>query len=841
MKRTNKFKPGKINLRLAFMLVMTVFLISSCKEYTLEDEIPEWLGSSIYDNLKNDGNFTVMARLIEDLGYKDVLAKTGSKTLFVADDDAFDRFFSNNSWGVREYGDLSLAQKKMLLYGVMINNSYQINILSSSEGPTEGDCMRRLTALSLFDSVPIIHPSEMPDNKYWARFKNAGKSIVCLKDLSYTPMIHFIEKQLGANKITNEDYDFLMNFTTNRKPGDASINGIPVIAQNIKCSNGFVHQMAEVMVPLSNMAEIVRTKKTTTQYSDLLERFCAPYYSSLATQQYNRIFNANVDTVYQKRYFSNRSQDGLPLITTPDNKAVNGILKFDPGWSGYFVNTAVSTAPEKALQQDMGVMLVPSNAAMNNYWNNGSGRILKDYYGSWENVPDNVISKLINNNMLNSFKSSVPSKFASILDDATNPLGITVNDVDSVYLGCNGAVYLTNKVFSPTAYVSVSFPALIDKSMNIAYWAIEQLDYDAYLNAMESYYSFFIPRNSALQHYIDPVSYGKSTTQLFKFYYDEDALQMSNKVKASIWNYDVTTNTILDSIGMASSDQVLNRLEDILESHTVIGNVESGNNYYLTKGGTTLKVSNVAAGESGMTVSGSLQNDNAQSLKVSRIYTQKNGKAYILDSEPIMTTRNSVYDILAQHEEFSKFLELLSGTGILTNLQNNHAVASQYNIGFFSKFHYTVYVPTNQSIIDLQESGKLPTWDEVDLLSQTDTLGAEKKAEIIRNFVKYHIQDNSVFADNGSLTANFETAVMNPKQKVFYTVGLNASNGNITLTDKVGNVRKVTNSGSLKNLVAREYQYDSSDKLTARRLFSSANIVVHQIDGALLYDNNQFK
>lgn len=841
MKRTSKFKPGKITLHLVFMLVMIVFLISGCKEYTLEDEIPEWLGSSIYDNLNNDGKYTNMAKLIEDLGYKDVLSKTGSKTLFVADDEAFERFFNKNEWGVHKYSDLSMAQKRMLLYGVMINNSYQINILSSSEGPTEGDCMRRLTALSVFDSVPIIKPSEMPEGKYWARFKNAGRSIVCLKDMSYTPMIHFIEKQLGANKITNEDYDFLMNFTTQRKPGDASINGISVIAQNIKCSNGFVHQMAEVMVPLNNMAEIIRTKKTTTQYSELLERFCAPYYSKEATLQYNRIFNLNVDSVYQKRYFSNRSQDGNPLIVTPDNKAVNGILKFDPGWSAYFVNTAVSTTFEKALQQDMAIMMVPSNEAMNNYWNNGSGRILKDYYGTWEKVPDNVISKLINNNMLNSFRSSLPSKFSSVLDDATNPMGITIDDVDSVYLGCNGAVYLTNKVFSPTAYISVSFPALVDQTMNIVYWAIEQLDYDAYLNARESYYSFFIPKNTALKYYIDPVSYGKSTTQMFKFYYDAEAIEEVNKVKASIWNYDVQTKTVLDSIGMASSDQVINRLEDILESHTVIGNVESGNTYYRTKGGSTLAVSNVSAGESGMSVSGSLQLDKGSEIKVKKVYNQGNGKAYILENEPIMTSRKSVYDVLSEHEEFSKFLELLNGSGLLTNLQNNHATASQYNIGFFSKYHYTIYVPTNQSITDLQQSGKLPTWEEIETLAQTDTSAAEKKSEVIRNFVKYHIQDNSVFADKSSVTGNFETAVMNNSLKVFYTLGVNGGNNQITLTDKLGNVRQVTNNNFLKNIIAREYTFDSADKLTARKLFSSANIVVHQIDGALLYDNNQFK
>ena len=69
-------------------------LVTSCRDgYDLADEDPSWLGSSIYDYLQSNGNYTNTVRLIDDLGYREVLAKTGSKTLFVADDNAFDRFF----------------------------------------------------------------------------------------------------------------------------------------------------------------------------------------------------------------------------------------------------------------------------------------------------------------------------------------------------------------------------------------------------------------------------------------------------------------------------------------------------------------------------------------------------------------------------------------------------------------------------------------------------------------------------------------------------------------------------------------------------------------------------
>ena len=181
---------------------------------------------------------------------------------------------------------------------------------------------------------------------------------------------------------------------------------------------------------------------------------------------------------------------------------------------------------------------------------------------------------------------------------------------------------------------------------------------------------------------------------------------------------------------------------------------------------------------------------------------------------------------------------MLNGSGLLTNLQNNHSNPS-LNISFFSRYHYTVYVPTNEVITALQETGGLPTWEQIE--AEADTAIKSKKTEIINNFIKYHIQDNAVFVDHNSLNATYETATMNNATKVFYTLTLNEGNNAMSVTDKLGHVRNVTSDPELHNLIAREYMYDSSDKRNANKLFSSANVVVHQIDGALMYDSNQFK
>ena len=493
------------SLSAVIALSACLFSFTACDKYDLDETTPEGWGASIYSYLAEDGHYKNTVRLIEDLDLKEVLAKTGSKTMFVADDDAFERFYSNNSWGVRNYDQLSLAQKKMLLLGAMINNSYQINSLSSIEGPVKGQCMRRLSSQTIYDTVSVVKVKDLPNmtpearthNTTWAKF-DGRDNIVLMRDMTITPMIHFIEEQMADNKITNDDYNFLYNYTTERQAGDASVNGKKIVQQNIKCSNGFIHKVEDVVLPLQNMAELIASKPNVSLYNKLLERFCAPFYAGdAAVKQYNYLFNQSVDSIYQKRFFSEKSQDGRPLIIDDDNIVAKSYLKFDPEWNQYYSGLAIPSA-NAALEKNMAVMMVPSNAALENYWNNEAGKVLKDQYGSWDNVPNDVIVELINNNMLSSFVESVPSKFGSILNDANDPMGVDKADIDSVWLGCNGAVYLTNKVYSPTSFVSVLYPAIVNETMKVMRWAVEKNQYNVYLNSLNSRFSFFIPLNNAM-------------------------------------------------------------------------------------------------------------------------------------------------------------------------------------------------------------------------------------------------------------------------------------------------------------------------------------------------------
>lgn len=846
------------------MMAMAVALVggvalTSCQQYDLDEKSPEGWGNSIYSWLDEQGNFTNTVRMINDLKYQEVLGKTGSKTLFVADDAAYERFFSNNSWGASRYEDLTEPQKKMLLFGNMLDNSIQLNSLSTIQGNPlkEGQAMRRFSALGEYDTVPILRPQDMPDNKYWKRHRESGKNMVCLEDGTAVPMLLFLEAQLSNNRITNDDYNFLFNYKTNRKAGDASINGVDVVEDNIRCANGFIHRTAEVVAPLPNMAELIAKKPEVSMFNKLLERFCAPYPDGkdlAKTERYNYLYNTNVDTVFTKRFFNDKR--GAALSTTPDGRGVPAQLVFDPEWNSYYsASIKQSSEGDAAEQRDMAVMMVPTNEAMQAYWE-GLGKPLSENYASWDDVPDDVIIKLLNVNMLPSFTSSVPSKFDAILNDANDPMGVNVKDVDEVWMACNGAIYLTNKVYSPTAYVSVSFPALINRTMKIMDWAITQCKYNVYLNALGSDYSFFIPTNNALLEYIDPCSYGKKNLQLLSFRYDETKRE-EERVSAVIYNYNPETGE-RDSVGLVTtatnSARLTRCLQDILDTHIVIGKIWEGNKtYFRTKNGTGIRVTNASDADR-MTVEGSYQMYEGSPLKVARVYDQRkevaggNGMSYVLEGQPIMGTRLTVKDQLAAHPEFAKFLELMEGSGLFENIhnlgtgnENDNKACGGTNVSLFNTYHYTIYVPSNQAIEQLQKDGKLSSWEQVEAdhavgnaaQAATDSLN-------IVNFLKYHIQDNALYIGAQNESGNYETALINSKTKRFYMLQTALKDDSIEVTDATGVKHTVTKktdtSGKdLYNIQAREYLYDNKDATTATNLYTTSSAVIHLIDSPLAY------
>ena len=900
MKQSHIVRQGRRVALLSCGLLVSLWSLQSCKD----DDIlltgqPSWLGNSIYERLQEEGTYKTVIRLIDDLGQTEVLSHTGSKTLFAAPDSAYDVWFKTNSWGVRNYEQLSSAQKKMLLNNSMINNAYLIELMSNSKAqgdagtPEEGRTMRRETAASIYDSVYVMPASKMPTTKAWNSYRERGKSMPIFMDATTPPMIHFLPAYMQHNNIKDIDLEILTNGRS-KSIADAWVNGQKVVERDITCKNGYIQKVDGVIQSNPNMAQIIREHANMSMWSHLLDRFSAPYYTAEGTREYNRIFN-NEDSVFILRYYSDRSAGGQQLATDPSGSPVTALLKFDPGWNQY-----IDANDQNDLHNDAGVMIVPTNEALKAWWD-GAGRDLQDEYKVWDSIPDTTLAKLLRVNMLGTFSEAVPSKFDGVLNDAKESLGITIEDVDSCFMGCNGVVYLTNRVFTPAEYSSVAYPALAHAStMNIIYWGIDQRNFLPYLLSMDSKYALILPTNDAMKYFLDPASYGTTSNvtseedgstsvveapDLIEFRYDRTKA-LSARVQASRFTAAIddegniskavertTQQEVPQNVIATLFDQMMNQLIIVIpdKSRTLEDYVSDGYNYFKTKGGSTVRVTRGPDGN--MAFEGGWQMEhNHKTIPATQVYDKVNGRSYQVESQVPMGATKSLYLTLQEHPEYAAFLNLLendymsdAATALLVSKLNNKynpgmLAQGNKNLRLFDNYNYTVYVPTNASIEQLQKDGKLPTWEELEIGDDDEYLDSICQHEgwyelgkdrttvqttveqtirtILTDFIRYHVQDYSVavgMAPDPTRDGTYESMKRNPETGRFYPLEVVYNQNSMTVKDAIGNPRQVVTTPGLYNNICREYWFDGSGK--SQRLFMASDVVVHQIDGPLLYEN----
>lgn len=538
----------------AFLLLSIGGITYSCQDdYILDETRPSFLGGSIYDELKSRNKFNYTVRLIEDLGYKEVMSKTGSKTLFVAPDAAYEEFFKNNQWGVHSYEQLTDAQKRILFNGAQLNNAYVIEMMGNADNGDKNLALRQNSAAAVVDSVRWWRPEELPTNysqvegekHYWDRFKgDKGKSIFMATDDSEPMMTHFVENNMKEQRIKRSDVAFIVGDKegwSESDPTRAYVFGNRVVEQDVVCLNGYFHVLDKVLVPPSSMAEEIRSNGSTNIFSHILDRFSAPYYDATLTENYKALHNNSVDSIFEKRYFAINTKSGR-LITGPDRVVNNDfpLLTYDPGWNSY--KPEGGTEKEK----DMGVMFVPSDKALEDYFLRGAGKVLIERYGlkgvevneanlmkHIDQIPLDIVQPLVNNLMKPSFNESVPSKYLTIMNDARDPM-FPLRDypseaayksvIDKTVLANNGVVYVMNRVVSPADYASVLAPALYSSNTQVVRTVVRADDsfvqgsdyakaplqqyFSTYLKAMQSRFSFFVPTDEGLKNYgyIDPAS-----------------------------------------------------------------------------------------------------------------------------------------------------------------------------------------------------------------------------------------------------------------------------------------------------------------------------------------------
>ena len=706
-----------------------------------------------------------------------------------------------------------------------------------------------------------------------------------------------------------------------------------MVKQDVTCLNGYIHQVEDVLVPPGNIAQMLRKEKNTKLISRIVDYHSAPYYDATTTRNYNswamQYGYPTIDSIYQVRYFSSRSQGGVPNMLAPSGMAVpsSGRLEWDLGWNQYYSSTDAANYLD-----DMGAILVPTDEAIESYFlPGGEGDFFIELYGAEglentkENLPENldalynkgngILTTFLNNMIQTSFVATVPSKFGTITNDGSGDfMGLTKDDIQvtdgkyDVKVANNGVIYKMKQLYAPDEFRSVIGPAIIYPELSImgyfsqdktsgANAAIFGADMYYYLMAMKSNYLYFIPSNESMKKcFIDPVSLGTSTPRAMEFYTYIDTTGRAPKTAygAKLHPFNPTTGEInLDSIyetvldiakmeSNATKSPYASQVSDMLNYNTVV--LDAGeqlvNNYYLTKHGGAIKITDfVDAGNdiySGTIYGGAQVDNGVEPAKIVRGWKQANGWAFQIDGliQPCITSVSQV--LTGNSERFQAFLDLcntfedktlMAWAGISSTameegqtppidryivFSGKEGRALDNNVNFLNGYNYTLYAPDNAAMQIAHEQMGLPTHEQInaiyeaatseDATSEEEAAGkakAKKMIDAVRAFVRYHFQNNSVFADNHVKETTYQS-LYSSDLGIPVNITSESAGGVLTITDAANQhiVIDANANDRIVNKMARDYEYDQ-DKKTATSIAVSSFAVVHQVSTPLCYNKSK--
>lgn len=789
-----KLSVSKVFLCIALCLP----LWSSCKDdYIYDDKEPAWLNGSLYGFFEKHGEFRAYKALIEDLGYEDILNRTGAVTLFPAKDEAFSRYFTAKglTGDVEQLvHQLPESAKKSLFNSSLLNMTYLAhqlaNVQSSDIGGGEGLALRRNTVLSYLDSVPYVDYSRLPHNEYWKRFEAMGG--IYLADNGSRPMVHFTPGYYANSNLTPEDWNVITRGVENMAydPVGIYVNGQHVRPENqdIICENGYVHVSDNVIEPQRNMSEIVNQQPEMSEFAGLMEKFAFPYFDANIDRQVKISKGLPTDNndslVFIKRYL-NRTNFYEP----GENIDVNsyGMLLYDPAdnnWGG---------------DMDMGGIFVPSNQALEEYWNSNEGAFLRDNYESFDDVATNVVAPFLQNHQRMSFKGSYPHTWDIMTDPTGLDMKVKPEHVERTFMANNGVVYLTNKVYPPVDYQSVYAPVMLSDLTKILNPVIKNdqdndfnMKYHFYLRSLDNRYNLLVPTDKALGFYRDPITWavyentGRGVREIWSFRLDR------GNVLADVYTTtsDGSKGSFLRTVGNDDNGKwiINNRLQDILDMHIVVAddkaNPYSGfiddesHDYLISKGGSLLmpegsgeNVTVKAGGEieNGLNAANVVLTDNGERKAY---YQMGNGHTFFVD-KVLQDPFKSVHTVLLEktnvdgsniengdpersdmeEKEFGKFFSLLLGDDevmafiqndenckdlipIFSNMKGEQSIGIGMVVSTFQNYRYTVLIPSNEAVDRaFDEDPDLMTWEEI-----SELIDRNSTPEVVGRHVRYLLE-----------------------------------------------------------------------------------------------------
>jgi uncharacterized surface protein with fasciclin (FAS1) repeats len=407
---------------------------------------------------------------------------------------------------------------------------------------------------------------------------------------------------------------------------------------------------------------------------------------------------------YLVSFISNSDATNKYRLLTGDNnqvyvKVYSTGLAFSPNNENYL------KLQDNDAQQNSWTMFVPKNDALLDYEKN----VLLEYYQSFDNTPTSIILDFLNAHM---WQTQVwPSKFNSTFNFVGEEARFNPQtDVFDRKILSNGMFYGTNKVQEANVFSTVYSRAYLDPKFSIMTRLL----------------------NTDLKF---TVTNPKAKFTLF---------MMSDEVlRAAGYNYEINSNTYTcTTCGSATSENIRQNLLRILNTSVIpedlsnlsgSGIAEAYNNEYIKWDNNQI----ITAGT----------DDANDVVTVDSVRNTKNGKVYYLNGLLSFSTVNVGTHIKnlggssAAASDFYYFSQFLVGSPSIYN-----SATGEIN-GMTPGNLYTVFVPSNNAIMQAVKDGVLPGNTTTGVPKLTGWTDQEK--EKVSAFILYHVLVKKTLVPNG--------------------------------------------------------------------------------------------
>jgi uncharacterized surface protein with fasciclin (FAS1) repeats len=443
----------------AILFLILICAIGCQNEFEKYYARPENIKGPIYEQLQNEGRFSIFLSCIDKTTYKNTLNRTGYFTVFAPNDEAFKKM------GITSIDQLdTFTIKNIVLYSI-INYGYTPDQLAAYQSPNGwqyGKAFRRQTRLNEYViSDSIIDTTRLGYNK--------SEILLINKKSKY--VTYFLNQFFLPQNLNENDFK---TFYPNTEYKGFHILDATVIGKQIIAENGYIYELDKVNLPSDNIDEaLIKNKNKFSKFKYILDKFVTYKYDSLSSIKYGK-------PVYSKTYntLKNTIDANISVLFTPNNEdwMSSGLSNDNPS------------------QTNSWTLFVPSDDAVDNFIKTKLSAFNYSIDEVFNQRPE-IFSEFINAHMFTTAKW--PSQFASnerLFGTSLNNSNLTFS-----YVASNGFLYGIDKLLETNnIFNSVFGELMLNPKYSIMYvTALKDAAIKNVLTNKDLSYTLFLCADSA--------------------------------------------------------------------------------------------------------------------------------------------------------------------------------------------------------------------------------------------------------------------------------------------------------------------------------------------------------